>query len=118
MANTTSGAALKPGEHRMLIDGRLVEARSGRTFDNVNPATEERLGSVTDAEIADAHLAVAAARRAFDESGWATDRDLRKRCLLQLQSALRDEREALRAELVAEAGTPLMLTYGPQLDAP
>ena len=62
--------------------------------------------------------AIAAARRAFDETGWSTDRELRKRCLLQLQAALEEERELLRAELVAEVGTPVLLTYGPQLDAP
>ena len=36
-------------EPRMLIDGQLVEATAGRTFDNVNPATEEVLGQVADA---------------------------------------------------------------------
>jgi aldehyde dehydrogenase (NAD+) len=33
------------GEVRMLIDGELVEAKSGKRFDDVNPATEEVLGS-------------------------------------------------------------------------
>jgi len=37
------------GEVRMLIDGELVEAASGRRFNNVNPATEEVLGEVADA---------------------------------------------------------------------
>jgi len=106
------------GEVRMLIDGVLTEARSGRRFDNVNPATEEVLGDVADASAEDMGLAIAAARRAFDETGWATDKALRKRCLLQLQAALEDEREALRAELVAEVGCPVIVTYGPQLDAP
>jgi len=106
------------GESRMLIDGGLVEARSGKVFDNVNPATEEVLGTVADAGHEDMAVAIAAARRAFDESAWATDRQLRKRCLLQLQEALEGERELLRAELVAEVGTPVLLTYGPQLDAP
>ena len=36
-------------EARMLIDGELVLADSGKTFDNVNPATEETLGEVADA---------------------------------------------------------------------
>ena len=35
-------------ESRMLIDGKLVEGQAG-TFANVNPATEEELGQVTDA---------------------------------------------------------------------
>jgi aldehyde dehydrogenase (NAD+) len=32
------------GEHRLLIEGKLVEAAGGATFGNVNPATEEVLG--------------------------------------------------------------------------
>ena len=60
--------------------------------------------------------AIAAARRAFDETDWSTNRELRKRCLLQLQDALEAEVELLRAELVAEVGTPVLLTYGPQLE--
>jgi aldehyde dehydrogenase (NAD+) len=31
-------------ETNMLIDGKLVAAETGRTFENVNPATEEVLG--------------------------------------------------------------------------
>jgi len=105
-------------EHRMLIDGELVEAASGRRFDNVNPATEEALGQVADASPADMGRAIAAARRAFDDTDWSTNRALRKRCLEQLQEALEGEVEQLREELIAEVGTPRMLTYGPQLDAP
>jgi aldehyde dehydrogenase (NAD+) len=102
----------------MLIDGKLVEAKSGKVFDNINPATEEVLGQVADAGHEDIDEAIGAARRAFDETTWSTDKDFRKRCILQLQAALEEERELLRAELVAEVGTPVLLTYGPQLDAP
>ncbi len=106
------------GEHRLLIDGQLVEAASGRRFDNIDPATERVLGSTADAGHEDMDRAIAAARRAFDETDWATNRSRRQAGLRQLQQALEDERELLRAELVAEVGTPVALTYGPQLDAP
>ena len=102
----------------MLIDGKLVEAEGGATFGNINPATEEVLGQVTDASAADMARAVAAARHAFDTTDWSTNRELRKQCLAQLQSAIESEQEELRAELVAEVGCPVLLTYGPQLDAP
>jgi aldehyde dehydrogenase (NAD+) len=115
---TTLDPTATTGESRMLIDGRLVEASSGRRFDNINPATEEVIGQTADAGHEDMDRAIAASRRAFDESPWSTDRELRKRCILQLQAALEDEVEFLRSELVAEAGTPVLLTYGPQLDAP
>jgi aldehyde dehydrogenase (NAD+) len=111
------GVQFKP-EERMLIDGQLVPASSGKKFDNLNPATEEVLGQVADAGKEDMQRAIAAARRAFDETDWSTNRDLRKRCLLQLQEALEVEREELRAELVAEVGAPLSTTYAAQLDLP
>ena len=105
------------GESRMLIGGKLVGARSGATFENVNPATEEVLGVVADAGLEDADAALAAARRAFDESRWAVDRQLRKRCLEQLHDALSAERELVRAEIVAEVGTPVGITPGLHVDA-
>ena len=107
-----------PGERRLLIDGKLVEASSGGRFDNVDPATEDVLGATADGTAADMEAAIAAARRAFDTTTWATDQAFRRQCLHQLQAALEDEREELRAELVSEAGCPVLSTYGPQLDAP
>ena len=105
-------------ESRMLIDGKLVDADSGRTFANINPATEDVLGEVTDGTAAEMHRAIDAARRAFDETDWSTNRDLRKRCLEQLQEALEAEQEELREQLILETGCPRMLTNGPQLDVP
>jgi acyl-CoA reductase-like NAD-dependent aldehyde dehydrogenase len=104
-------------ETRMLIDGKLVEGSAG-TFTNLNPATEEVLGEVSDASKDDMHRAIDAARRAFDETDWATNHAFRKRCLEQLQEALEAEREELREELILEVGCPRMVTHGPQLDAP
>ena len=40
------------------------------------------------------------------------------RCLRQLQEALAKNAEELRSAIVAEIGTPVTLTRGPQLDAP
>ena len=105
------------GEARMLIDGELVDAASGATFANVNPATEEVIGQVADGGAEDMDRAIAAARRAFDESDWATNHELRQRGLRQLHEALGKERETLRPQIVAEVGAPLMLTYAIQQDS-
>lgn len=66
---------------RLLIDGDLIPASGDRTYPNVNPATAETLGTAPDASPADADAAVAAARRAFDSTGWPADRAFRSRCL-------------------------------------
>jgi aldehyde dehydrogenase (NAD+) len=108
-------APLNP-ETRNLIDGRLVPASNGATFENVNPATEEILGTCADGTKDDMNAAIAAARRAFDETDWATNAEFRKRCLTQLSEALKEAREELRAIVVAEAGSPVLLTYAVQCD--
>ena len=51
-----------------LIDGNWVPARSGRTFENRNPADSgECIGEFPSSDSADVNAAVAAARRAYDE---------------------------------------------------
>jgi aldehyde dehydrogenase (NAD+) len=105
-------------EARLYIDGRLRESSTGRTADNINPATEEVLGVTTDAGAEDMDEAIAAARRAFDTTDWSTNREFRQHCLLQLHNALQDEKEDMRAELIAEAGAPVAMTYIAQLDWP
>jgi len=105
-----------PADRRMLIDGRLVEP--GRTFPSLNPATGEVLGHAPEGTVADAEAAIAAARRAFDTGSWATDVDLRIRCMAQLHQALVDHREELAALTIAEVGATPALIQGPQLDQP
>src|SRR5262249_16704939 len=56
---------------KMLIDGQMVAAVSGKTFEVVNPATGAVIANVPAADKADVDLAVAAARRAFDDGVWA-----------------------------------------------
>jgi phenylacetaldehyde dehydrogenase len=56
---------------KLLIDGEWVPAASGRTFETLNPATEERLGEAAHGEKEDVERAIRAARRAFDyDSPW------------------------------------------------
>jgi aldehyde dehydrogenase (NAD+) len=118
-SETTKATSLSVNpEPRMLIDGQLVHAENGATFPNVNPATEEKLGEVADASRNDMRRAIAAARRAFDETDWSSNRELRKHCLTQLQKALETEREELREQLILEAGCPRMTTTRHQLDTP
>ncbi|MGC4933949.1 aldehyde dehydrogenase [Gordonia sp. DT30] len=101
----------------LLIDGKLIPGGGG-TFDVINPATEEVLGKAADAGAADMDAAIAAARRAFDETAWSRDHALRARCLRQLRDALLAHADELREITVAEVGCPVFLTHGPQLEGP
>ncbi len=103
---------------RQLIDGALVAAGDGATYAVLNPATGAEITLAPDGTAADVEAAIAAARRAFDESGWATDVELRVRCLRQLHRALVEHGPQMRELTTAEVGAPAFLTAGPQYDVP
>src|SRR4051794_21548031 len=105
-------------EERLFIDGELVEAEGGRTFETINPATGEVRGTAADASLGDTTRAISAARRAFDTTTWATDHGFRLHCLRQLRDALEANKEELREILVADVGAPVAITHGPQLENP
>ncbi|MFO7162397.1 MAG: aldehyde dehydrogenase family protein, partial [Mycolicibacterium hassiacum] len=105
-------------ETRLYIDGRLRDSATGKTVDNINPATEEVLGVATDAGAEDMEEAIAAARRAFDTTDWSTNHEFRRRCLMQLHEALQQEKEDIRAELIAEVGATVGMTAIAQLEWP
>lgn len=104
-------------ESRLLVDGELVAGSAG-TFQTVNPATEEVLGVAADASTDDMGRAIEAARRAFDDTAWSTDTELRVRGIRQLQQAMRDSAEELRELTISEVGAPRMLTSAAQLEGP
>ncbi|EER60279.1 Aldehyde Dehydrogenase [Acidovorax delafieldii 2AN] len=54
----------------LFIDGHWVRPSTAATFDVLNCSTEEVVARVTRAESNDAMLAVAAARKAFDQGPW------------------------------------------------
>ena len=56
---------------QMLINGKWVDAASGKTFPTYNPATGEVLAQVAEGDREDINRAVAAARAAFDSGPWS-----------------------------------------------
>jgi len=54
-----------------LIDGEFVPSQSGRTFEVVDPATEEVIANVAEAGQTEVDAAVAAARTAFEDGRWS-----------------------------------------------
>lgn len=61
---TTTETTLQPKirQTQLCIGGKWVPAKSGKTFETVNPATEEVIAKVAEGDAADVDLAVAAAR--------------------------------------------------------
>ena len=105
-------------ETRNLIDGQLVGASDGGIFDNIDPATEEVLGTAADGTREDMDRAIAAARREFDESDWGLNHEFRSRCIRQFYEGLLEEKEQLRSIVVHEAGAPVSLGGHMHVDGP
>jgi 5-carboxymethyl-2-hydroxymuconic-semialdehyde dehydrogenase len=63
---------IKPAQH--FIDGEFCDSLSGRTFETINPTTNEVITSVADGAAEDIDRAVQAAYRAFHEGPWRTMR--------------------------------------------
>jgi hypothetical protein len=55
---------------QLLIDGKFVDAVSGKTFQTINPHDESVIMEVAEGDAADVDIAVKAARKAFDEGPW------------------------------------------------
>ena len=104
-------AALATAPRSLLIDGKLRSSTSGDTFDTLNPATGETLARVARANAADVDLAVAAARRAFENRAWrqmsANDRS---NLLLRLADLIEKEAEDLAVLECLNNGKPAHLT--------
>ena len=66
---------------RMLIDGKWLEAASGKTFDSINPATGELLATVAEGDAEDIDRAVDSSRRAF-EGPWSKVKPFERQAIL------------------------------------
>src|SRR5262245_54605636 len=103
---------LKGGIKRMLIDGKWVEAASGKTFESRNPATGELLAHVAEGDAADIDLAVAAARRAFN-GPWAKLKPYeRQQILLKLADLVERHFDELSTLDTLDMGAPISRTSG------
>jgi len=78
MATTASASLLDQNvskfiskTHKILINGKWVEAASGKTFPTYNPATGDVLSRVAEGDKEDINRAVKAARAAFDSGPWS-----------------------------------------------
>jgi len=95
--------------YQMYINGEWVESKSGKTFPVYDPASEEVIAQVPDANAEDVNRAVAAARAAFDSGPWATTTaQERGRVLFRLADKIR-QNAAMLAELEARnCGKPIV----------
>jgi len=91
-----------------LIGGKWVDAASGKTFETVNPATEEVIAEVAEGDAADVDLAVKAARKAFDSGPWSRmDARDRGRLINRLADLMEQNLDELAALETLDNGKPI-----------
>jgi aldehyde dehydrogenase (NAD+) len=93
---------------KMLIDGKWVDAVSGKTFETINPATGEAIAHVAEGDKADVDRAVKAARKAFESGPWKkmTARE-RGRLLYKLADLIEKNIDELAALETLNNGKPI-----------
>ncbi|WP_264214713.1 aldehyde dehydrogenase [Leisingera thetidis] len=103
-----AAAAALNFETRAYIDGKFVDAVSGKTFPTVNPATGQVITNIASCDAEDVDLAVAAARRAFEAGTWAhmAPGD-RKAVLLKFADLIEENIEELALLESLDAGKPI-----------
>lgn len=100
---------------KMLIDGKWVNAASGKTFESHNPATGELLATVAEGDKADIDSAVAAARRAF-EGPWSKFTPFeRQNLLLKFADLIEKHFDELSTLDTLDMGAPLSRTRAGRL---
>ncbi|CEI81793.1 aldehyde dehydrogenase [Oceanobacillus oncorhynchi subsp. incaldanensis] len=89
------------------INGQYVTAQNGQTFDVLNPATEEVIAKVSQADESDLDLAVQAARKAFDEGQWTKmEAAERSRIIYKFADLLEEHKEELAQLESLDNGKP------------
>jgi gamma-glutamyl-gamma-aminobutyraldehyde dehydrogenase len=95
-------------EGRAFVDGQYVTAADGRTFDCINPATGDKLATISWAGTAEVEQAVAAARRVFESGKWSGLAPLaRGRILKRFAALIRQHGDELALLETLDAGKPI-----------
>ncbi len=105
---------IKPG--KLFIDGKWVDSVSGKTFDTLNPATEEVITCIAEGDSADIDLAVTAARKAFEDGPWRkTDARDRGKILFKVANLIEKNKDELALLETLDNGKPISETINADL---
>ncbi|MBK6613893.1 aldehyde dehydrogenase [Ottowia sp.] len=99
-------------EHNaFFIGGDWVSPSSSKRFTLINASTEEAIGSVPEGVEADIDRAVAAARKAFDGSGWSDIAPAeRAAAMLRFADAIEKRSATLAQTVTLQNGMPIALS--------
>jgi aldehyde dehydrogenase (NAD+) len=100
---------------QMLINGKWIDAASGKRFESRNPATGELLATVAEGDSEDVNRAVVAARKAF-EGAWSKFKPYeRQRLLLKFADLVECHFDELSSLDTLDMGAPISRTRGTRM---
>ncbi len=115
--NTIVEPIVKAFDCLHFIDGQFVESLNKKTFNNVNPVTEEVYGTVAEGGAEEIDLAVKAAKRAFEEGPWGKMSTQERSKIIRKIGDILEERQEEIAQLES-LDTGKHLKFSRHVDAP
>ncbi|HZP46878.1 MAG TPA: aldehyde dehydrogenase family protein [Candidatus Binataceae bacterium] len=116
-AKNSAALAFLRAPKQLLINGKWQPAKSGKTFETINPANEEVLALIAEGDKADVDEAVKAARKAFEEGAWPKmSPHQRARLMFKIADTIDQHADELAELETLDNGKPL--TFSRNFDIP
>jgi aldehyde dehydrogenase (NAD+) len=93
--------------YNLFIGGKFVEPHSKRWFETINPATEETLTEIADADAADVDRAVREARRAYEKVWRKLAPSERAKYIFRIARLIQEKSRALAVAETMNGGKPI-----------
>ncbi|MDB6022989.1 MAG: Aldehyde Dehydrogenase [Pedosphaera sp.] len=93
--------------HELFINGKFVAPASGKYFDSINPATEEKLTEIASANAQDVDAAVKSARRAYDKVWSKISGRERGKYLYRIARIIQEKARELAVLETMDGGKPI-----------
>ena len=104
----TKRAGQKVKRTQLWIDGKFVDAASGKTFESINPRDGSVIAQVAEGDAVDVDKAVAAAKRSFEAGVWSEMAPLeRKKVMLRWSALIHEHAEELALLETMNCGKPI-----------
>ena len=93
--------------YNLFIGGKFVEPHSKKWFETINPATEERISEVAEADAEDVDRAVHEARRAYEKSWRKLAPSERAKYIFRIARLIQEKSRALAVVETMDGGKPI-----------
>src|SRR3954469_5045502 len=103
---STDHVAIQP-RYNLFIGGKFVEPHSKRWFETINPATEETLSRIAEADAEDVNRAVAEARRAYEKVWRKIPASERAKYIYRIARLIQEKSRALAVVETMNGGKPI-----------